>query len=97
MLDRVFNETGIKAMRNHVPLVRGTLLAGRLGEAGLAFFGAQLQQAWAERSGEGKYRARIVNVLVDQLIEEAHLRAGKRFRRHQRLLGKRLIQVIEDY
>jgi hypothetical protein len=93
MLDRLLNEPGVEAVRYRVALVFGTLLTGRFGEAGFAFFRAQLEEARAECGGKGQDRAGIVHMFLDQLVEEAHLRARERCCGHQRLLGKGFVKV----
>src|SRR6266446_3636676 len=49
-----------------------------------------------EGGGEGENGAGVVHIFVDELVVHAHLEPRTRIRRHQRRIGKNLVEIVED-
>jgi hypothetical protein len=96
LTESVGHELGIEAMLDHAAFVLGPPLERRLIDLGEPLLAWHLQESRPERRGKGHDRTRVVHVFVDQLVVEPDAVTSDRRFRHQRRVGKRVIDVIED-
>ena len=97
VLERLARELRLQAVERHVALVFGALLERRLGEPLVDLLAGKAREPRPEGGGERQDGARVVHVLVDQLVHHSHLRPRERFARHERRARKRLVQVVQDH
>jgi hypothetical protein len=85
------------AVQRDVSLDIAALLQRRPGKALVDLLRGKAGEPRAEGSGEGERHAGVVHVLIDQLVVLAHRRALVQVVRHQRRVGERLVEVVEDH
>jgi hypothetical protein len=97
VLNRFHNISRLEPALGHVAFVLGAVRNGRLRQLGFPLLGAHLEKPAAEAGREAQNHAGIVDIFVDQLVIEPHLGAQLKVPRHQRRLGKSLVEVVEDH
>ena len=90
------HELGIEPVLDYAALVFGAPLERRLVDLGQPCLARHLQEIRTESRRECQDGARVVQVFIDQLVVHAHAMPQSRLLRHQRRIGKHLVDVVED-
>ena len=83
-------------MFDDATLVFGAALERRLVDLREPLLSRHFQKAGPERRRKGDNRAGIVHVFVDELVVKPDAMALGRSLRHERRLGERIVDIIED-
>jgi len=96
LCQRAVDKFGIEPVLDHAAFILCAPLERRLIDLGEPRFARQFEKIGPEGGGEGENSARVVHVFVDQLVVHAHAKPRERRPRHQRAVGKNLVDIVEN-